>query len=546
MTNYASDFSTKKTSQSQAIPGKSQVQNSASGFAFEVDDFTRLDRFLILGNDGGSYYASQKQLTVENAECVIRCLKEDATRTINRIVEISVEKRAPKNDSAIFALALCASPQFSNDADNVKYALSKLNDVCRIGTHLFQFAENVKHLRGWGRGLRKAIANWYTDKNAFALAHQVTKYQQRNGWSHKDLLRLSHPKATGLVNEVLDYVINGEKSLVSEVHNLHILHAVEQAKKATSAKEIVRLINDHSLVRECIPTEFLNSSDVWEALLENMPAMAMVRNLGKMTAVGLLSPMSQASQLVKSRLIDRDFIANSGIHPLSILMAGSVYRKGHGVKGSLTWNPDSNVNYGLDEAFTLAFNTVVPTGKRHLLAIDVSGSMTWDTIAGTFITPREAAAAMATVTVRTENLTHTTAFASDNTIAHGRFGMGRVRMGITPFDVNKASSVQDVIDTTSRMPAGGTDCALPMIYAMENKIEVDAFVVYTDSETWAGNIHPCQALKDYRNKMGINAKLIVVGMVANKFSIADPTDGGMLDIVGFDSSAPTVMADFVR
>jgi 60 kDa SS-A/Ro ribonucleoprotein len=46
--------------------------------------------------------------------------------------------------------------------------------------------------------------------------------------------------------------------------------------------------------------------------------------------------------------------------------------------------------------------------------------------------------------------------------------------------------------------------------------------------------------------MGIPARLIVVGMVANGFTIADPDDPGMLDVVGFDTSAPALMADFVR
>jgi 60 kDa SS-A/Ro ribonucleoprotein len=45
-------------------------------------------------------------------------------------------------------------------------------------------------------------------------------------------------------------------------------------------------------------------------------------------------------------------------------------------------------------------------------------------------------------------------------------------------------------------------------------------------------------------KTGISAKLIVVGMVSNGFSIADPADAGMLDVVGFDTAAPAFMADF--
>jgi 60 kDa SS-A/Ro ribonucleoprotein len=35
-------------------------------------------------------------------------------------------------------------------------------------------------------------------------------------------------------------------------------------------------------------------------------------------------------------------------------------------------------------------------------------------------------------------------------------------------------------------------------------------------------------------------------MVSNGFSIADPNDAGMLDVVGFDAAAPAVIADFIR
>ena len=73
---------------------------------------------------------------------------------------------------------------------------------------------------------------------------------------------------------------------------------------------------------------------------------------------------------------------------------------------------------------------------------------------------------------------------------------------------------------------------------------MDVFVVYTDSETWHGEIHPVQALRQYRERTGIPAKLIVVGMVSNGFSIADPDDAGMLDVVGFDTSVPQLMSQF--
>src|SRR3954467_11654218 len=82
-------FNTKQTPQSAPITGTSQVANSAGGFAFAVDDWTRLDRFLILGSEGGSYYASERKLTRENAQAVLRCLQLDGRRAVERIVAIS-------------------------------------------------------------------------------------------------------------------------------------------------------------------------------------------------------------------------------------------------------------------------------------------------------------------------------------------------------------------------------------------------------------------------------------------------------------------------
>lgn len=91
---------------------------------------------------------------------------------------------------------------------------------------------------------------------------------------------------------------------------------------------------------------------------------------------------------------------------------------------------------------------------------------------------------------------------------------------------------------------GSTDCAQPMIHAKKKNLKVDVFIVYTDNETWAGKIHPSKALQDYRKAMGIDARLVVCAMAANKFTLADPEDAGMLDIAGFDSAAPEIIRTF--
>ena len=174
----------------QWLPLAGQVANSAGGHAWAVDVWTRLRRFLVLGSEGGSYYASEWALTRENAKAVEDAVHTDGVRAVAEIVTVSREGRAPKNDPALYALALAAGV---GDDETRKAALTALPQVARTGTHLFQFAAFVDGFRGWGRSLRRAVARWYADQPAEALAYQAVKYRQRAGVSHRDLLRLSHP-----------------------------------------------------------------------------------------------------------------------------------------------------------------------------------------------------------------------------------------------------------------------------------------------------------------------------------------------------------------
>ena len=105
-------------------------------------------------------------------------------------------------------------------------------------------------------------------------------------------------------------------------------------------------------------------------------------------------------------------------------------------------------------------------------------------------------------------------------------------------------SIDDALKLVD-MPFSKTDCALPMIHALKNREPVDAFVIYTDSETYMGEIHPQVALEEYRKKMGIEAKLIVVGMTSNCLTIADPKDLNTLNLAGFDTATPRIINDFI-
>jgi len=545
-----------ETPQGLPIPGRDMVANNAGGFVFKLDEWKQLERFLILGSEGGTFYVSEKKLTAENANLVLLLLKKDGLKVVEKTVEMLKSGRAPKPDVGIFVLALAAS---KGDDATRKAALAAVPTALKTGTQLLKFVDSVNGLRGWGRGLKKAIQLWFKGKKSETLALQLVKYKQREGWSMKDVLRLAKPvpetevqgKLFGWTakkekaewakapvapgDKALDFVWAAEQAVAvkfvdenaTDVQAKAVLAEANQA----SVKKLVELITTYRLPREALPTEALNRAEVWEALLQEMPMTAMIRNLGNLSKVGLLKPLSDAEKLVYQRLTDAERLRGAKVHPIQVLSALRTYASGRGVRSAATWTVSNKTVEALDEAFELSFGAVEPAGTRHLLGLDVSSSMSGGEIAGVpGLTPSAATAALAVVAARTEPWTAIMGFADSFR-----------DLGITAKD-----RIDEATRKVSGLTFGGTDASLPMTWALANKVNVDTFVVLTDSETWAGKIQPVQALVKYRQATGINAKLIVVGMTSTGFTIADPTDAGMLDVVGFDGAAPALMAKFAK
>ena len=552
MLDFTKHFATRLTRlvtpQAERIPGTTQVPNSAGGYAWPVDKWARFDRFLIFGSERGTYYIRERTLTVENATNARECIADDGPRAVRRIVEISAAGRAPSNDPALFALAMCAG--LGNDATRTM-ALEALPEVARTGTHLFHFLQYVGAFRGWGRGVRRAVGRWYTAKPAPAIAYQMLKYQARDGWTHRDALRLAHPKAPTVGHDVLfRYATKGWDGVLEleGVDTLDVVGLIESIKSLAhlTPNEAATVIARLKLTREMVPTELLTHAVVWEALLERMPLTAMIRNLGVMTKVGLIASASDAARTVVDRLTDHEALRAARVHPVAVLVALKTYAQGRGMKGSGKWSPVTRVVDALDKAFYLSFDNAPTTGKRIMLALDVSGSMGSPVFGMDYLSCREASAAMALVTAATEPQHRFVAFTTGDYPSMWTATLGaQYNTGLSPLAISPRQRLDDVVRAIGSLPFGGTDCALPMVEATKHRWAVDAFVVFTDNETWAGNIHPAQALREYRERMGIAAKLVVVAMASNGFSIADPDDAGMLDVVGFDTATPTVLADFI-
>lgn len=606
----------------------SQVLNNDGGYVFELTPMKRLRRFLILGSDGATYYQSPQKLTKENAMCVIKCLDDDYASTITEIVSVSHQGLAHKNSPALFALALAgAHPSFAGNTIRFSEALTQ---VARTGTHFLELVSYLDSLRGWGRGLKKAVAHWF-DMPAEKLALQAIKYTQREGWALRDVLRLSHPKALTIDHAaVMDFLCNRaflvpvladdnsatdsnsahsqaidrlivkmtelglimdkeavinliaqvnsndpevnrntseiEQTLVFKNRNgmeyvsqtsaptLLLLEGHVKMRATSTVAEALALMNQYHLPHESIPSTVKANKEIWMKLIENssLPIGAMIRNLGAMTSYGVFSKTGTSrsddmyTAYVTRMLTDQETVSRARIHPFSVLEAYTTYNNGHGVKGKLSWTPVNAVTKALEQCFYLAFKNVIPTGKRILLAMDVSGSMS-SPIMGSSLSCAEAGAALAMQLVRTEADVTTLAFSSvpsEVPISRAANRYKRIT-ALTPLPFTRVTSLTQAMRLAQDQNFGATDVSLPFIWALEQGKLFDAIIVTTDNEVNQGE-HPCKALENYRLSTKLDTKLVVVGMTATNFTIADPTKGHSMDVAGFDAGASSTISNFIR
>lgn len=523
MTDYGKIFA-RPVPQSEKADDR-QKKNNAGGYTFTVSPINQVKRFIILGSEAPTYYCSRREMVVSNAKGIIAAIEAGMGEAIvDLIVDVSVKGRAHRRQPSLFALALVSK---YGDKKARQHAHAATSKVARTFTDLVYLTNTRDSLGlGWGRGWKNAVAEWYTSKSGESIAYAATKYIQRDGYTQRDMLRLSHPHSDDpAVAGVLHWIAKSEMSDGIP----RIIEGFEKVRSAKKAAEVVALITEYGLTREMVPNQWLNEVSVWEALLVNMPITATIRNLPKMTSIGLLGDFTEAASLVSERLTNEEQLRRGRVHPMSLLVARSTYNGGQGIRGSLSWRPVTRISDSLESAMYLSFGNQPDISKRVLIALDVSGSMSARLGAG-MPSVCQAGAVMSLLTLKKAQYSKVVGFAGN-----------LIDLGI---------SAHDNIDSASRKALrnnfGRTDCAQPMLEALNKGMPVDAFIVITDNETWAGRTHPHVALQQYREQSGLDAKLIVWGMTATNFTIADPTDAGMLDVVGFDTAAPNVVGNFIE
>jgi hypothetical protein len=655
-----------------------QVLNYSGGYVWKLSTIEHVNRYLVLGGakDMGYYY---KQANDASHECALSVLQMIRSPDESQFVQlcdllkaVSLGGRAPKQEPVLLSVA--AAIVFAKNAKEKEIAFETAKVCIRIPTHMFMLAGFVRDLsmaktvdkgKGWGTGFRKAMAHYYLSHTGRELAYHMTKYQNREGWTHADMIRMLHINPATLADDgarlMFDYVmmkyarksktpsektlaflasknvaikpnpfkpltkaefaekLNGistppiptsasiaacvpaaasatqkpcTQTVVSKVAGfvsaltsimpspavtatstkpaeddtfvvitdeddetgtsekrktsssqsqlqqvaflLKHLHALHEAGEKKDIPLACALIRSGRLVREHVPTTLFGSKEIWITLLETMPLEALLRNLGKLTQIGVVA---EKHREIVARLVNQAEVLKARIHPIKVLVASKVYTNGCGDSGSLTWTPNAYISVALTDLFRISYGVVTPTGKRIMLGIDVSGSMSSPVLGSKVLTCRDASIAMALLYLETETNVSAVAFSNTLTDLLAPSSKNQLRRGMT---------LDQALAATNGMAFSSTDCVLPIQHAIKHNLQIDAFIVITDNETYAPNEHPQNALTRYRELTGIQAKLIVLGMTGNCFTIVDPTDRNTLNLAGFDTSTPEIASMFMR
>jgi 60 kDa SS-A/Ro ribonucleoprotein len=514
---------------------ENQTVNSGEMLVYKLDDIERLKRFIFLGSENGSLHINKDILEYQNIMCLEnlldKCRYDDILDVINKCKNTNY-----RNDYLIYVLARSCSIRLDDDplfwkkdfrSDCYKLVL----EICTIPTHLFLFIQLYETINsklykttGWNAHLKQMINEWYQSKSYNELMYHVTKYQKRHNWTHKDILRLSHIKAKdNTINDIFKYITKNK--LNDNNPNLRYLIAYNDLKTETEVDKVVEYINEYNFVKEQIPYHLLNEAKVWIALIKNMPITALLKSLNKITALNILTDYQEILELVK-RKIDTIYV-----HPLQLLIVLKMYNKGQGMKGGLIWEPHMEISSILNNAFYASFSKLAPTNKKLLLALDVSSSMSWNTVCGIdCLSAAEVSCAMAMMFDYVEKNVDIMGFSSE----------------FKNLNISSKVCLEENLEHIKDNTFGNTDCSLPFVWASENKKEYDAVIVFTDNETNSNIIQPSTALQLYRTEMKTNTKLIVVALTSNGFSIANPDDSNMMDVCGFDNNMYDTINEFLE
>jgi 60 kDa SS-A/Ro ribonucleoprotein len=524
MPNYKF-FTQKSTPQTQPIRGRESemIQGRSGGFAFDAGIWSMLRRCLLVGTAKSTYYAGKHELTDDFIEIIKQAIAIDSRKVADEILYAS-DGRAINNSAPIFALVFLS---MGETPDAKKAFIEIFPQVVRTGSHFYEWLSYTKSLRGFGKIVKEAGRNWLS-QDCKKLAYQLLKYQQRQGFSHRDALRLFHLKPpTDLHNELFKWVIKGWDEIPNEIPNETLAQIWWYEWLKRNPDQTHKAISEGHLTHEMAAPVGKMDQQAWQLLFNEMPIGAMLRNLGSLTEIGVLRADEPKNlDRIEEVLNNTNYLLSGRIHPIDALKALKTYQSGGSIgRSKKTWTPVARIVNILEKTVELCFDTQKPTGKVFMHAVDVSGSMSCGVVDSVGLSYCEIATTMALVTAKAEKNYVIRGFATD----------------FRDLNITAKDSFSSALTKTSNQNFGGTDASVAYDWMIKHKFKADVVCFWTDSESWAGKRHPSQALAEYRHKINPNIKAVYVTLAPYRLTLVDPKDPLSWDLGGFDPGVPRLI-----
>ena len=362
---------------------------------------------------------------------------------------------------------------------------------------------------------------------------KLAVYARQSGYM-KDMPALILAKVAaldgGLFKSALPQVINNSRMLLTF---LQILRSGVTGRKHLSGS-CHRALKRH--VTTMGPGFFFNATgsavSIQDALKIIRPKPVERMNLNTALRHGVFEDPKMVKMIAK-RISDADEVKKQKVFPFSIYTAWKN-----------TKEVPNSVRNALQDALEAATHNIPHLGDNVVVGCDISGSMSSTVSPMSVVTCYDVAALFAASVLRTHQNATVIPF-------HQRVeGIG---------ELNGRDSIATNAQKIVNLPSGGTDCAEPLRYILENKILVDTYIVVSDNESWINPRHPGHRywngtstasgteMMELWNKIkrkNKNARMINIDISPNT-SLQSYDRDDILNIGGFSDQVFKVIASFV-
>lgn len=454
--------------------------NLGGGRAYKSNPKHALVQLAMTGTFNGTFYADPKDVLDLAKKVAFECA--DDPHYIAQVA-IAAREQGYMKDMPAFLVALLGEL----DTTLFRRVFNRVIDNGKMLRNVIQMARSgqLGKPRNISAGAyRRAIQGWFSAHSPLS----IWKASIGNDPSMSDILKLARPRPDNDTKAALYAYLTGKK-----LENGRYVYERIGATDGALTFSIVQMQHDYSdlpeLIRQYedfkhgkskylpdVDWRFLDALDLkdtdWAKIAMNAHYMMTFRNLNTFASHGVFKDKAVV-RAVADRLRSEEEWQKARVFPYQLMTAWKA------ASGQVPFE----VREALQDAMEIATSNVPSLGYKIYICVDVSGSMRWGITGGKtnqkngyggwVLDPNiprviDVASLFAASIMRKNRNCELLAFSNVLHSVH----------------LNPRDSVLTNAELLARLPAGGTNCSLPIAYLNSTKAEADAIIMVSDYESW--------------------------------------------------------------